>query len=415
MIQNKFNDNDLKFYFHTNIILEIISELNNLKFEDDICYKFLLKLSIHFNIDKAAIFLKGYNDTNFYLISSFGEIDEKLIFNLKDTIIITMNNLKIPLIFNEIKDEDINLFPLFYKSKKNIILPLIFINEMIGFIFIGRNININFNIEEINLLKSCVEELSKSLNNIISIRKNQISQAKLTESHEILKSFETLKNSFIYNITHEFRTPLVTIKGYLDMLLEGDLGDLNPSQQKALSVISKNSNNLSYMIDNLLIFVQISDKIKNFKKEKINISEFINSIIKEYENINTPIILSTSSNDIYLNLNPEFIKVAIKQLIDNAIKFNKDNKPIMISIEKEENFVYIFVIDKGIGMDNETINNIFRLFYQHSKDLSRKYGGLGFGLSLTNKILELHNFKLIIESKINEGTKIGFKAPISEN
>jgi len=66
-------------------------------------------------------------------------------------------------------------------------------------------------------------------------------------------------------------------------------------------------------------------------------------------------------------------------------------------------------------MDEETIKNITTLFYQQSRDLARKYGGLGFGLALTNKIFELHNFKLIIESKINEGTKIGFKVHISEN
>ncbi|MCX8058954.1 MAG: HAMP domain-containing histidine kinase [Spirochaetes bacterium] len=408
------NNNKNISIFHSNIILEILSELNNLLFEDIICQKFLLKLSIHFFIDKAAIYLKDYNEPSFYLVSKMGIINTKYQYSIKEKEIITMNNLKIPLIFNKIQKNQ-TIFEFFNESKKALILPLIFVDEMIGFVLITRNLDIDFLNEEINLIIACVDELSKSLNSIIFIRKNQISQAKLTESHEQLKSFETLKNSFIYNITHEFRTPLVTIKGYLDLLNEEDLGELNQQQKKALQIIIKNSNNLSYMIDNLLLFIQISDKIKNFNREKINICEFVKSIIKEYENINTPIILSTQSNEIFIKINPEFIRIAIKQLIDNAIKFNKDNKPIMISIEKDENYAYIFIIDKGIGMDEETINNIFKLFYQHSKDLSRKYGGLGFGLSLTKKILELHNFKLIIESKLNEGTKIGFKANISKD
>jgi|GEM_PF-1775510 signal transduction histidine kinase len=399
----------------TNIILEIISEINSINFVNEIAKSFLLKISVHFLIDNAAIYLKDFDDNSFYLISYYGNENLKTCYFLNDEGISDIYNLKSYLIFNKIYPNDKNVFDFLRFNEKALISPLIYNETIIGITFFGRENNFNFNDDEINLILACSNELAKTLHNIILIRKNQISQAKLIETHELLKSFETLKNSFIYNITHEFRTPLVTIKGYLDMLKDEDLGNLNSQQKKAINVIFKNSNQLSFMIDNLLLFIQLSDKIKQFNKEKVNFPEFVREIINEYENSPTPIILFTSTNELFLSLNCELLKVAIKQLIDNAIKFNKDNKPIMISIEKKDDNIYFLVIDKGIGMDEETIKNITTLFYQQSRDLARKYGGLGFGLALTNKIFELHNFKLIIESKINEGTKIGFKVHISEN
>jgi len=165
-----------------------------------------------------------------------------------------------------------NVFDFLRFNEKALISPLIYNETIIGITFFGRENNFNFNDDEINLILACSNELAKTLHNIILIRKNQISQAKLIETHELLKSFETLKNSFIYNITHEFRTPLVTIKGYLDMLKDEDLGNLNSQQKKAINVIFKNSNQLSFMIDNLLLFIQLSDKIKQFNKEKVKFS-----------------------------------------------------------------------------------------------------------------------------------------------
>ncbi|MBU5483351.1 HAMP domain-containing histidine kinase [Clostridium sp. MSJ-11] len=235
-------------------------------------------------------------------------------------------------------------------------------------------------------------------------------------AEELLKK-EKLKNDFISSVSHELRTPLTAIKGWAITL---NTEEFPPEDliRDGLTIIEKESDRLSLMVEELLDFSKLISGKVSIKKEKTNIGEIIEYIEKyigprsKREKIDFTINYEDELPVLFMDKNR--IKQVLINLLDNAFKFMKDdvnNKKISLSIYKEKEYAIIKVEDNGCGIEKEELPKVKEKFYKGKSSKSQN----GIGLSICDEIVKMHGGELIIESEINVGTSIYVKLPLFDH
>ena len=413
----------INFNNYNDFILEILNSIDDLTGDEAICKKFLERICFHFDIEKSGIYLNDPDKQEFYYIASAGvdreNIELKRV-SVYETGFSILFNVKTEIIFPEISDDELEDFKFLKDMERAIIFPLTLEDEVLGFLFVARR-GEQFTDIEINKLKLLFNNIAPLINQQILYKKLLVSQGRLTEAYDNLQTLDRMKTAFLNNLTHELRTPLVTIKGYTELLRYGDFGKLNDSQKSAIEVVYKNANKLGDLIDNLLTFVSLSDKLSSKNFVKFNLVKFVSRLINEYEETNVTILFSTDIEKAIIYGDKYLLEIALKQLLSNALKFNKNNNPEVIQIEAlkdkktQKKKVVLKIIDKGIGISEKKLNRIFDEFSRITGEMDYSYSGIGFGLSITKKILDFHNFEFFINSTVDKGTEVGFKADITED
>ncbi len=227
-----------------------------------------------------------------------------------------------------------------------------------------------------------------------------------------LAEINQLKANLVANISHELRTPLTHLKGYLELLLGGDMGPINEQQKAALGIMERSSERLSRLIEDLILFsVSERDKmqlrIAPFDIRSLCISAINKSRAKAAErNINLELdceeeLPSVSGDE-------EKISWVILQFIDNALKFTPPGGLINVRIKRLNQHVEVAVLDTGIGIPENQTEDIFDSFYQVDGGTTRKAGGTGLGLALAKKIVESHGSKIKVTSDKGKGSCFTF-------
>lgn len=226
-----------------------------------------------------------------------------------------------------------------------------------------------------------------------------------------LGSIEVLRSDFINNFSHEFKTPIVSIKGFAEILKCDDLTE--EERQEYLDIVIEESERLSSLASNVLDLSKIEQQGILSNKREFNIGEQIRqSILLLEAKINKKQIeLDLHIHDYNILGNKEMMSQVWLNLLDNAIKFSKESGCISIIMRKEEQVV-IEIRDNGCGISEEALPKIFDKFYQ--ADLSHKIRGNGLGLCMVKKILELHEGNIICESKLGQGTNFKISLPTLE-
>lgn len=236
----------------------------------------------------------------------------------------------------------------------------------------------------------------------------------LAKSNEELKSLDKMKDEFLSNISHELKTPLVSIEGFSEVMRDETLGALNAGQKKAMDTVLRNAKRLERLIDSVLYLsisesgrmkytfkpVQVADVIEHSVIDMLPQVNKHNLKIKKEVPENLPLIQADEDRLIQVFIN----------LISNAIKFTPSGE-ITLTVHENDADIHIAVNDTGIGIPEEKINYLFNRFYQADASTKRKYGGTGLGLHISKLIVEAHNGKIWAESKEGVGTTIHLTLP----
>ena len=236
---------------------------------------------------------------------------------------------------------------------------------------------------------------------------------KLEETTKELQESEKLKNIFISNISHELRIPLVPIKGYHEIILEEHMGTLTPKQRKAMKISLKNIERLQEIIENILNYSRIESGKYQILNTVVNVEEVLEDVFSRLDNMvetkKIEVIKEYSVKDAYVYGDREALKQIFINLISNSIKFSCEiGVRITIGISQENEKYRISIKDDGVGMDRSQIEQVLKSFRQLDEGNTRRYRGLGLGLTVADKILAYYGEKLYISSKKNEGTEVYF-------
>ena len=223
---------------------------------------------------------------------------------------------------------------------------------------------------------------------------------------EIVK-LENMRRDFVANVSHELKTPLTSINGFVETLIINE--DLpSDKRNRFLAIIQKESDRLKRLIEDILLLSSIESK-NNLVTENV----LLYNIFKEvYEMISY--IASSKHIKIYYNFEDEnvaiqaygdYIKQLFLNLIDNAIKYTPEGGTVIINQFTRNNEITIEVIDNGVGIPKEDQSKIFQRFYRVDKARSRSVGGTGLGLAITKHIVNSLQGNISVESKLGEGSK----------
>jgi two-component system phosphate regulon sensor histidine kinase PhoR len=248
-------------------------------------------------------------------------------------------------------------------------------------------------------------ELAESLNTMAD---------ELQQKMENLNRLDRIRTDFVANVSHELKTPLTLIKGYIETLQNKAINDKEKSA-KFISIIKEHSDRLGYMIDDLLSLSELELSKDCVNRTELDLEEVIDEISLGFGQAlaekQQSLTVSTQGDDFNIYADRNKIEQVFVNLIDNAIKYTKESGRIDISLHEQEQTVCVTVGDNGIGIPKEHRDRVFERFYRVDKARSRELGGTGLGLSIVKHIVLAHNGKISIESEPNRGTKVSVTFP----
>ena len=233
------------------------------------------------------------------------------------------------------------------------------------------------------------------------------------EEINILKDQENYRREFLGNVSHELKTPLFTIQGYILTLIEGALKD-KKVRGKYLRRSAKGVDRLISIVKDLDLITQFESGIKTVDKTDFNIYELIENVYDlmefESEKNNTKLLVYNENNTpVIVNADKERILQVLTNLVVNSIKYGKEGGYTEVKVEEyDKDRIIVRVKDNGEGIEDEHLPRLFERFYRIDKNRSRKKGGSGLGLSIVKHIIEAHQEQIFVESKIGQGTEFSF-------
>ncbi|PIE33902.1 hypothetical protein CSA56_09440 [candidate division KSB3 bacterium] len=237
--------------------------------------------------------------------------------------------------------------------------------------------------------------------------------AELEEITRKLQEVEQMKSDLLDTITHEFSTPIAIIKAYVDMFLDGHFDTSNPRHVDSLRSIRSAVIRLERLVMNLLTLSMGKGKILKLKKEKIFIQDIISNALSQlHEEIskkNINVILNVEAHLPTFEADPTKLSIAVLNLLDNAVKFNKSNGIIRISASQlKSKSIGVAISDTGIGIPEGKIEEIYSPFTQVDMSSTREHQGTGLGLAVAKTIIEAHNGKITLKSRLGKGSTFIF-------
>lgn len=229
---------------------------------------------------------------------------------------------------------------------------------------------------------------------------------RIREQHEDILAAAKNRQDFTANVSHELKTPLTAISGYAE-LIENGMVDME-KQIKFAGDIRKNADRLVVLINDIIRLSELdhSDAGMNFSQQ--NIYEVAKERVELLQNnaLKKNVKLTLMGSDAFVLSNRGMLIELLDNLIQNAIRYNVPGGKITVTITKEETGVALSVKDTGIGIPESDIDRVFERFYRVDKSRSRETGGTGLGLAIVKHIVELHDGKIEIQSKLKVGTEI---------
>jgi signal transduction histidine kinase len=268
--------------------------------------------------------------------------------------------------------------------------------------------------EEIKAAREKLENWNRELERKVEERTKD-----LREAMERLMELDKLKTQFISMISHELRTPLTAINGFTTQFIQGKTGPMNEIQMKFLSIMKDSEKRLLGLIDGLLDYANM--ETGKFSVEKspqaidLIIRGTVDGVRDHLEGKGVKISVKTGAPTGKFMGDENRIKQVLINLIDNAAKFSAESAEIEISSTIEGDEIIVSVKDSGIGIERERVNKIFEKFYQIDTSFTRKFGGVGLGLTIAKEIVDAHGGRIWAESEgAGKGTTFKFAIPLSK-
>ena len=231
-----------------------------------------------------------------------------------------------------------------------------------------------------------------------------------------LKNEQIRIKEFMEDISHEIKTPLALVKNYNQAMMD-NIVQSEAEKQKCYHVIDRETNRLQKLIQNFLDFAKLDAHSVELERQPIVLAQFVEDLMVKYEltfkekNIKLDMKLDY---DIIISADEDRLEQIIQNIIQNTIKYSKDEPRINIIMERTEKTCILAIADNGVGISEEHLSTITNRFVRVNKVRSRKESGTGLGLSIVEKLMDLHGGKMTIESQLGAGTTVKLEFPVLE-
>jgi PAS domain S-box-containing protein len=238
---------------------------------------------------------------------------------------------------------------------------------------------------------------------------------KLQLANDDLVRLDRLKDDFLSNVSHELKTPMISVMGYIGMILKEKVGSLTDAQRNFLNISYKNLLKLEKNIDNLLSLAELGIRKPAYTFEPIDLVKTVqfscstvDPLAKEYQ-----IELETQlpKEPLIIDGVADKLDQLFDNLLTNAVKYNHRGGKIMITLAENDRFAFTRIMNTGIGISHQSMSEVFTRYFQENKKPLGEFKGLGIGLSLVQEVVKLHQGEVQIESEPGKGTVFSVMLP----
>ena len=251
--------------------------------------------------------------------------------------------------------------------------------------------------------------------NVIADTTLQMSKS-VKESMNRIEFEKLVRQEFFSNASHELKTPLTSIRGYIELLQNNMATDEN-MKKEFLSRIKLEADNMTNLINDILMISRLETKEAEVVMSEVRISPLLQEVCRTLEPLaqKCQVSIKTNCKPLSMTANMQQLRELFNNLITNAVKYNKPGGKVEVTVTSEAKEMVITVADTGVGIAEEDIQRIFQRFYRVDKGRSKRVGGTGLGLSIVKHIVNYYDGSIKVESKLGEGSKFTIHLPIKRD
>jgi signal transduction histidine kinase len=308
-----------------------------------------------------------------------------------------------------------------------IILPLARSGKFIGHLCLGGHLTLGYTDRDMKVLNTISDELGIAIQNALAVleirelnsslqQRIENATKELRSSNATLRHLDKAKDEFVSMASHQLRTPLTSIKGYISMMLEGDAGEINDTQKHFLDEAFMSSERMVHLINDFLNVSRIQTGKFIIDKHPVDLSKVVGQEVSSLQESaisrNLTLIYNPPNNFPQMDIDESKIRQVIMNFVDNALYYSHPNTEINVSLVIDGSDVLFTVKDTGIGVPPEEQDQLFTKFYRASNARKQRPDGTGVGLYLAKKVIDAHDGKVIFESSVGNGSTFGFRLPL---
>ncbi len=310
-----------------------------------------------------------------------------------------------------------------------ILVPILRAKEVLGFVCLGERRSGAYTRRDIRLLGTIVDELMIAIQKALAVEEVKELNAHLEQrvttatkelraSNSQLQRLDEVKDEFISMASHQLRTPLTSIKGYISMLMEGDVGEVTKEQKHLLQEAYISSERMVRLIGDFLNVSRLQTGKFVVDKHPVALAQLVRDELDALQ----PSVAARGLKFIYkapknipmLDLDENKIQQVVMNFSDNAIYYSKDGSVITVTLKKSGDSIEFKVKDNGIGVPADQQAQLFGKFFRATNARRQRPDGTGVGLFLAKKVIDAHGGEIIFSSKENKGSTFGFRLPIEQ-
>lgn len=310
-----------------------------------------------------------------------------------------------------------------------LVLPLVNSSEIIGYLLLGEQLGASYSQRDIRVLETIANELVIAIMNARSVQvvrelnthlEERVSLAtrELTRSNERLLELDATKDEFLSMASHQLRTPLTSIKGYISMVLEGDVGAITTAQRQLLEEAYTSSERMVHLIGDFLNVNRLQTGRFMIDTQQVDLSKVIRQEVDSIQQIaathSITVRYKAPARFPLLYIDESKIRQVVMNFIDNAIYYSPESKSISVSLAIEDGDAVLRVADKGMGVPGQVQEKLFTKFFRAENARKQRPDGTGIGLYLAKKVIDGHGGSLVFVSHEGKGSTFGFRLPIKQ-
>ncbi|MDB5177807.1 MAG: Sensor protein resE [Candidatus Saccharibacteria bacterium] len=333
------------------------------------------------------------------------------------------------IIVTELLLEDHTIHRMLISHRVAIMMPIMRGSSILGYLALGEQRSSGYTNRDIKVLKTISDELVIAIQNSLSVEEvkdinihlQQRINAATTElrtSNTQLRHLDKTKDEFLSMASHQLRTPLTSVKGYLSMVLEGDAGKVSETQKQLLGEAFSSSERMVHLIHDFLNVSRLQTgkfmlELHPYDIVKL-VEEEVRSLERTAETRNMKLKLVNTIDHLILNIDENKIRQVVMNFIDNALFYSHDDSVITVELKEVDGQVELRVIDTGIGVPKGEQAQLFSKFYRASNARKQRPDGTGVGIFLAKKVVTEHGGDVLFESEEGKGSIFGFTLPIEK-
>jgi signal transduction histidine kinase len=292
-------------------------------------------------------------------------------------------------------------------------VPLTLKDRVIGTLTIDHSLPDAFTKNDERVLIIAAAQAAVAIENAQLYEELKERARKLEQAYRELQEADRLKDELVQNVSHELRTPLTFVKGYVELLLEEDMGPINERQRESLSIVAEKTNSVTRLVSDIIFLEQIERE--SLQLSTVQLTDLARLALQGCE-----VTAAAAGIQLRAEVEPDLPTVVadrdrVNQVFDNllanAIKFSPVGGTITIRLQQQDDAILASVTDTGIGIPPDQLHRVFERFYQVDGSATRRFGGAGVGLAIVKRIVEAHGGRIWVESELGKGSSFRFTIP----